>query len=260
MNNREELKRSGLLDQYVLGLLGQERSAEVERMMEEDPEVANEVRRIRQDLNAYADLREIAPPPGGRPARTAEDFRDLDHEVITSMMEHNHTLNIWRYVLMAVCLVLIGVGGYLFRLKEEVRADLITERAVHAQDEASHRLDMERGRTALAAAKGYLDSLTTFTEPVAAGHLRVHLMEKAGLALVDMSDIAPPQSDSAYYLYSGSSSHLSEPEIVTADQLNGLYVVPFDGGDPLLRIYHWAIGREVPPALDDQPVAIFELR
>ena len=65
------------------------------------------------------------------------------------MMEHNHTLNIWRYVLMAACLLLIGVAGYLFRLKEEIRGQLVTERALHAQDEASYHRDMLRGREAL---------------------------------------------------------------------------------------------------------------
>ena len=261
MTEREELKRSGELDQYVLGLLGKERSDEVERLIEDDPEIAREVDRIRRDLNAYADLRDIGPPPPGRPVRTAEEFHDLDHEVITAMMEHNHSLNIWRWVLMAVCLILVGVAGYLFRLKEQVRAELVTERALHAQDEASHRLDMERGRAALAAASGdWADSLQTFEEPVATGMLHVHVMQGAGVALVDLSDIPPPNADSAYYLYSGSMSHLSEPEIITARLLNGLYVVPFDAEDPMIRLYQWETGRDGAPAVDDQPIAIFELR
>ena len=261
MTESEEVKRSGILDQYVLGLLGKERSAEVERLIEEDPDIAREVDRIRRDLDAYADLRDIAPPPAGRPSRTAEDFHDLDHEVITAMMEHNHTLNIWRWVLMAVCLLLVGLAGYLFRLKEEIRAELVTERAVHAQDEASHRLDMERGRAALASAGGdWGDSLLSYERPVAEGLLHVHIMQGAGVALVDLSDIPPPNADSAYYLYSGSMNHLSEPEIITARLLNGLYVVPFDQHEPTLRIYQWETGRDGAPAVDDQPLAIIELR
>ena len=60
--SREELKRSGLLDQYVLGLLDPERAAEVERMLEGDPLLVQEVDRLRQDLNSYADARSIGPP------------------------------------------------------------------------------------------------------------------------------------------------------------------------------------------------------
>ncbi|PPK84607.1 hypothetical protein CLV84_3769 [Neolewinella xylanilytica] len=259
MTNREELKRSGLLDQYVLGLLDHERTEEVERMIEEDPELAREVARIRKDLNAYADLKDIGPPPGERTPRTAEEFRDLDHEVITAMMEHNHTLNIWRYVLMAACLILIGVAGYLFRLKEELRSDLVTERALHAQDEASHLRDMERGRAALINANSDWENLTSYNRPVDTGTLHIHVMEGAGIALVDLSDIKPPGPGQAYYLYSGSLSGLSEPEIVTGRQLNGLYVIPFHDADPVLRIYEWEAGREAPPVVEDQALAVIEL-
>ena len=259
MKKREELKRSGLLDQYVLGLLGPEECSEVEAMMEEDPEIADEVSRIRRELNAYADTRDIGPPPGDRAPRTAEDFRDLDHEVITAMMEHNHSLNIWRWVLMAACLILIGVAGYLFRLKEEIRSKLVTERAMHAQDVASHRRDMERGREALEAATLNWEKFTSINEPVDTGTLHVHILEGAGVALVDLSDIPSPGQGHAYYLYSGSISKLSEPEIITGRQLNGLYAIPFDDEDPTLRIYEWEIGRNAPPALEDQAIAIIEL-
>ncbi|WP_116108538.1 hypothetical protein [Lewinella sp. IMCC34191] len=259
MSKSDDLKRSGLLDQYVLGLLGQERTAEVEQMIEEDPELGREVSRIRQELNAYADMREIAPPPGNRQPRTAEDFRDLDHEVITAMMEHNHSLNIWRYVLMATCLVLIGVAGYLFRLKEDVRGELVTERALHAQDVASHRRDMERGRAMLTTATHDWENLTSFNQAVDSGMLHIHVLDGAGIALVDLSDITPPGQGRAYYLYSGDLNSLSEPEIVTGRQLNGLYVIPFEGSEPTLRIYEWEAGQMGPPQLEDQALAIIKL-
>ena len=259
MKKRDELKRSGLLDQYVLGLLGPEECTEVEAMMDQDQEVADEVGRIRRELNAYADTRDIGPPPGDRAPRTAEDFRDLDHEVITAMMEHNHSLNIWRWVLMAACLILIGVAGYFFRLKEEVRSDLVTERAMHAQDEASHRRDMERGRQALEAATLNWEKFTSINQSVDAGTLHVHVLEEAGVALVDFSDIPSPGQGRAYYLYSGSISALSGPEIITAKELNGLYAMSFNDQNPTLRIYEWEIGRNVPPGLEDQAIAIIEL-
>ncbi len=252
---RDELKRSGLLDQYVLGLLGPEQSAEVERMMEEDPFLQQEVHRLRGELNSYADSRNIGPPPTGRTLRTAEEFQDLDHEMITAMMERNHTLNIWRYVLVAVCFLLIGISGYLFRLKEDAQVMLVRERALHAQDDASHRLDMERSREAIEAATGNWDNLKSFEQPMDTGTLRVHLLPGAAMALVDLSDVPPPPHGHAYYIFTGADSRQAlQPEIVTPRKLGGLYAVKLIEDDPQLRIYQWAIGRTAPPTARDSAI------
>ncbi len=250
---RDELKRSGLLDQYVLGLLGPEQSAEVERLMEEDPFLESEVERLRKDLNSYADSRSnIGPPPSGRTLRTPEEFQDLDHEMITGMMERNHTLNSWRYVLIAACLLLIGLSGFLFRLKEDARAMLVRERALHAQDDASHRLDMERSRDAIQVATGNWDNLQSFEHRLDTGTLHVHLLPGAGIALVDLSDVPPPPAGHAYYIFTGEESKRSlQPEIVTPRQLGGLYAVRLESKHPELRIYEWVIGRTAPPSPSD---------
>ena len=232
--SREELKRSGLLDQYVLGLLDPERSAEVEELMEGDPFLSQEVERLRQDLDSYADARNIAPPADGRAPRTAEDFHDLDHEMITAMMERNHTLNIWRYVLIAACLLLIGLSGYLFRLKENARGELVTERARRAQDEASYQQDLVRNRVAIEAAVGNWEDMQSFEEAVDTGTLHVHLLAGAGVALVDLSDIPRLGDHEAYYVYGGAGA---APEIVNARQQDGLLVVKLEEGTSLLRIY-----------------------
>ncbi|MCP9237010.1 hypothetical protein [Lewinella sp. JB7] len=257
--NREELKQSGLLDQYVLGLLGPEQMAEVEQLMREDPFLEQEVERLRNDLHAYADSRNIGPPPPGRAARTAEDFQDLDHEMITAMMEHNHTLNIWRYVLSAIILLLICLSGYLFRLKENVRGELITERALHAQDDASHRLDMERSRAAIEAAAANWNNLQSIDQPVDTGTLHVHLLDNVGIALVDLSDISPPPTGHAYYIFGGIDAEEQAPEVVTARQLGGLYAVKLAEDHNQLRIYQWPQGREEPPGRDDRPVVSMPL-
>ncbi len=252
---RDELKRSGLLDQYVLGLLGPEQSAEVEQLMGEDPFLQQEVDRLRGELDAYADSRNIGPPPAGRTPRTAEEFQDLDHEMITSMMERNHTLNIWRYVLIAACFLLIGTGGYLFRLKEDAQAMLVRERALHAQDDTSHRLDMERSREAFEAATGDWDNLKSFERPMDTGILRVHLLPGVAMALVDLSDVPPPPHGHAYYIFTGADSHQAlRPEIVTPRKLSGLYAIKLAEEDPQLRIYQWAIGRTSPPTPRDSAI------
>ncbi len=255
--SREELKRSGILDQYVLGLLDPERSAEVERLLEGDPTLAREADQLRQDLNAYADARNIAPPADGRPPRTAEDFHDLDHEMITAMMERNHTLNIWRYVLIAACLLLVGLSGYLFRLKENLRGELVTQRALHAQDEASHRLDMARNRAAIQTAVGNWDNLQSIEQAVDTGVLHVHLLAGAGVALVDLSDLAALNGGEAYYIFGGQAG--APPEVVTARQQGGLSVVKLGTPAGSLRIYRRAVNHGGPPLEAEQPLVTIEL-
>ena len=89
---RDEIKKSGLLDQYVLGLTTPEQTKLVERLMQEDPFLAEEIERLRDTLFQYADIQDIGPPSGGRKPRTMEDFHSLDHEIILEMTERNHSL------------------------------------------------------------------------------------------------------------------------------------------------------------------------
>ncbi|THH37531.1 hypothetical protein [Neolewinella litorea] len=259
--NREELKRSGLLDQYVLGLLEPERNAEVEQMIAEDPFLAQEVDRLRDDLNAYADARDITPPPSGRTPRTAQEFQDLDHEMITAMMEHNHTLNIWRYVLIGVCLLLIGVSGFLFRLKEEIRSDLVTERSLHAQDEASYRMDLENNRAALEAYVSNWDSLKTVNRSLDTGSVQVHLLPWAGVMLVDLTNMAAPAPGWAYYIYPASARSVTgPPEIVTAHEIGNLHAVELSDKFDHLRIYQWETGHAAKPKSGEEPITVIPLR
>ena len=253
--SREELKRSGLLDQYVLGLLDPERSAEVERLLAEDPLLDAEANRLRRELNSYADARDILPPADGRPPRTMEDFHDLDHEMITAMMERNHTLNIWRYVLIACCLLLIGLSGYLFRLKENVRGELVTERAVHAQDELSYRQDLQRSRAAIETAAGNWDELQSYEEQLDSGALHVHVLAGAGVALVDLSDLPLLAAGQAYYIFGGEEG----PEEVQARQQGGLSVIRLKGDTPVLRVYQRTLGQHGAPEDGESPLIVIAL-
>jgi len=254
---REELKRSGLLDQYVLGLLGPEQSEEVARLIDGDPFLEKEVERLRAELNSYADMRNIGPPASGRSLRTAQDFQDLDHEMITAMMERNHSLNIWRYLLIAACLLLIGVSGYLFRLKENVQGELITERSLHAQDQASFEQDLKRNRAAFEATAANWKDVRTYEQPVDSGMAHVHLLAGADLALVDFSDLPAPPEGQAYYLYGGAAEE--QPLVVRGEQLSELLPISTTRGATHLRLYRWERGRTRGPDADEQPLALFEL-
>lgn len=224
-------------------------------MLAEDPLLDAEANRLRRELNSYADARDILPPADGRPPRTVEDFHDLDHEMITAMMEHNHTLNIWRYVLIACCLLLIGLSGYLFRLKENVRGELVTERAVHAQDELSYRQDLQRSRAAIETAAGNWDELRSYEEQLDSGALHVHVLAGAGVALVDLSDLPLLAAGQAYYVFGGEG----EPEEVRARQQGGLSVIRLNVDAPVLRVYRRTLGEQRVPEEHERPLIVMVL-
>ena len=257
---REELKDSGLLVQYVLGLLNVAQRAEVERLVEGDPFLEEELERLRGELDSYADARTFGPPPEGRTPRTAEDFRDLDHEMITAMMERNHTLNIWRYVMVGICLLLVGVCGYLFRLKEATRGELVTERAVHAQDVASYEQDLTRSRQAIQAAATNWEDVQTLHAALDTGTLHVHLLLGADIALVDLSDAPKLPEGQAYYVFSYTDSAPSVGVEVNARQLAGLLPVGVALNHTELRVYRWGEHLVDPtPEIGEQPLAALAL-
>lgn len=244
--SREELKQSGLLEQYVLGLLGPEQSADIDRMIAADPELEAEVDRLRADVNAYADARQITPPPTGRRVRSAAEFQDLDHEMILAMVERNHNLNIWRYATLAACFLLVGLCGYLFRLKEQYRSNLITERALHAQDDQSHEHDIQRTREALRQASIHWDELRTVNYDIEAGEVRVHLFAENGMALLDLSDLSPPAEGHAYYLFHGPTTEGDAEFRVARSQLTTLFPLELKEGEEELHIYHWQVAAAPP--------------
>jgi len=136
--DRESLKKSGLLEQYILGLTNRKEALLVEKMLEDSPGAREDYEKLRQELDVYAANAGMAAPLEGREIRTAKDYEDLDHEMILAMTERNHSLVIWRYSLMAACLLLLCLSGYLFRLSESNRTEIVTEKAHHAQDNNAH--------------------------------------------------------------------------------------------------------------------------
>ncbi len=57
-------KTSGILELYVLGLASEEEAREVEALMEQHPEIAEEVAAIRDALDRYAEAHGVNPPEG----------------------------------------------------------------------------------------------------------------------------------------------------------------------------------------------------
>ena len=160
------------------------------------------------------------------------------------MTERNHSLNVWRYGLIATCLLLLGLSGYLFRVKEGYRADLLSEQARHAQDNQSH--DRRMSAVEELVIEG---DLVPVTDSSAFGRVRVHLPRQGHTALVDISRATPPPPGTAYYLFAGRERD-DEPAVpVPHEEFGDLHAVHLEAGDEVIRIYRWPVGEQHPTPL-----------
>jgi hypothetical protein len=175
--------------------------------------------------------------------------------MITAMMERNHTLNIWRYVLVAICLLLVGLSGYLFRLKENYRGELIREEALHAQDAVVYEYEMERNRAAVWDTVRNWHELRLLEEPLDSGTLRIHLPANGKVVLVDLSGIRPPEPGLAYYLFTEAAEDDPRPEVVTAAGQDRLHALPLSPSANHLRLYEWKQGVTDYPLTGSRPIA-----
>ena len=193
---RDEHPHRELLEQYLLGLTTRERADEVERLLESDPTAKQELERLSKQLNDYIAGQGMGTAAGPSPRRALEDFHDLDHEMITQMTKRNHALVIWRLALSAVCLALLFISGYLFRQNQNYRLEINKEKALHAQDEVSHKRQIEelRGRDVA------WDSLSTRTIPSGRGNVLLHRVAGDEVAFLDISHLDSLLNEEAYHL------------------------------------------------------------
>lgn len=237
--DRESLKKSGLLEQYVLGLTNRKESIIVERALEEDPEVMKDYRKLREELDEYVGKNGLAVPNDGRNERTARDFEELDHEMLTVITDRAHNLLIWRYVLGAACLFLLCLSGYLFRLSENNRHATVTERAMHAQDNNNHEMVVKD----LQERNDKWKELKTIKVPAAGGAVLVHLLAAQELLLLDLSHLSPLPEDFGYYVYLGET--VGEPSlVVSAGEATNLREVALHDHQEMLTIYRWPMAKE----------------
>ncbi|OAV43385.1 hypothetical protein [Lewinella sp. 4G2] len=193
--NRDNIDRKELLEKYLLGLTDQEQAEYVEKQLQEDPTMVEDLAELRSKMSTYLNEQGFTEQPA-RSMRSLRDFQDLDHEMITAMTRRNHHLSIWRMALSAVCLLLLFTTGYLFRENQNFRLEVAREQALHAQDEASNRKKLEalRGKAIV------WDSLHTQTIASANGDVLVHFLADDQVTFLDLSHLDSLQQDEYYFL------------------------------------------------------------
>lgn len=232
--DQQDLERRELLQKYVLGLTDREQTERIQTILRDDPASRKDLAYLREQLSSYADSHNIVKPLSNRPLRGQEDFDDLDHEMIMAMTERNHSLIIWRYALGAACLLLLFLCGYLFRQNQTNRAELVVEKARHAQDDESHQLrikDLKEDATVDWA------GLHTEDHPTAVGNILVHHLDNEQTALLDFSHLQTPEEGFAYYLFAKEADEDKPGLMLTSDRLAELF--PISLPTKTLRLYLW---------------------
>lgn len=229
----ETLKKSGLLEQYVLGLTSRAESEKVEAIIQEDPRAQAELDRLQDEMNAFVEGYGMDSPIESRNPRRQHDFDDLDHEMIVMITERNHRLTIWRYVLGAVTLLLVCLCGYLIRLNQTTRAEYTTERARRAQDLKSHGLEVEK----LAGKSLDWSAMRSIDVPAANGKLLFHYLAPQRLLLLDLSHTPPLGAEEVFYVFLGAPSSQQATFRVLPGEEKNLHPLTLSAEGETLRVY-----------------------
>lgn len=227
----QDLKKNGLLKQYVLGLTTRQETALVEEALEKDPAAREEYDRLLREMDTFVETYGIEAPASSEPGRRSIDFEHLDHEMITLISSRNQRLVIWRYVLGGVTLLLLFVCGYLFRQLYLQDAQVISLEARHVQDVNSH----ERALRKLEDQKIDWAAISSATVSISGGELHLHQLPSRNLVLVDLSHAPALEPGDAYYLTYGSGKKRTS-RITPADQ-DGLHPVRITPEGGTLRLY-----------------------
>lgn len=239
--DRDSLKKSGLLEQYILGLTNRKESLLVEKTLEENPEVREDYEKLRNELDSYAASNGLSAPLEGREIRTATDYEDLDHEMVMAISERNHSLVIWRYCLMAACLLLLCLSGYLFRLSETNKTEIVTEKAHRAQDNNAH----EQALIKMKKQVPDWHHLKTIDAPTVEGTIILHFLDEQELAFLDFSHAEPLPEGDAYFIFAGPDDEEVIAVVPAARQLH-LHPVTMPEGAKNLKVFRWKVEEGVP--------------
>lgn len=238
--DRESLKNSGLLEQYVLGLTNREESQLVEQSLEEDPLARQDYEALRQEMESLIETQGLSAPPGNRTPRTIEEFEALDYEVAVEISRRNHALSIWRYALGAITLLLILLCGYLYRMYVDQRSELLTEKALHAQDNNSYQLKVQHFDTV----SPDWETLESTKAAAVNGVVLLHYLKNQRLVLLDLSHTDTIGDGFAYYVYAGEGSEV-RLEISGKDRFR-LHPIPLENNEETLKIFVWKEGQKLP--------------
>lgn len=238
--NRESLKNSGLLEQYVLGLTSREESRLVEQVLEDDPLAQQDYEELLREMEGLIEAQGLGTPDGNRSPRSIEEFEALDYEVAVEISRENHALSVWRYALGAITLLLILMCGYLYRMYADQRSELLTEKALHAQDRNSYQLKIKHSDSGNPDWK----ALETTKAEAVNGVVLLHHLKDQNLILLDLSHTDTLEDGFSYYVYVGEESKARL--VIPREDRFHLHPISIEHDEETLKIFIWEEGQASP--------------
>lgn len=102
--NSKEIIESGILESYALGIASAEETKEVEMLLASDALIREELLRIQDNLNSYADLHKVAPPPNVK----ENIFNALNLQPEKNSEPSSSKTTVWQYAMAACIALLLG--------------------------------------------------------------------------------------------------------------------------------------------------------
>ena len=112
----EEIRASGILEQYVLQLLSEEESQRVEAYMQEFPELTQDYLEIQHALQSFAQAKGIAPRKG----LEEEIISSIKSDKIVPPKQKPDNSNPFRLLSILLGVALIGFLFYIMRIQNQL--------------------------------------------------------------------------------------------------------------------------------------------
>lgn len=240
--DRESLKKSGLLEQYVLGLTNREETELVKQLIEEDLLVRQDYQELCQEMEGLIISQGIANPTGGRVDRTIDDVEALDYEVALDITRKNHALTIWRLALGVSTLVLLLLCGWFYRLYVNQRAELLIEKALHVQDRNSYQLKIQQ----LDNFHPDWNALATEKAESTHGVVLLHHLKEQHLVLLDLSHTNTLGEEMAYLVYVGEDSTQLPRWVIPGEERLKLHPITLENNEESIKIFVAKTGEHQP--------------
>lgn len=117
---------SGILEQYVLGLLSEEEMQEVDQMAHKHPEVREELDAIRNSMSAYATANDVKPAPGTLEG-IMDSISDSGGKTSKSTSDTVKSRSLYGRLVAAASIVLLlslGLNVYLFLQMDDLHEQI----------------------------------------------------------------------------------------------------------------------------------------
>ncbi len=194
---------SGILEQYVSGLLSDTENAEVDKMAASYPEVKQEIDAIRASMNNYARSTGRAPSISMLDKVKSEIDSEFvnDSEIVNRSLSENskNSFDIYKVAASIVLLVSLGLNGYFFTELQSTKDNQIS--AEQTLQSLSNQLDVV---TSAANLHVPLYGLDTAPE----SHATVYINKQTGDVYIKIGDLPVPPSGHQYQLWADRDGHM----------------------------------------------------